>query len=126
MDKIELEACLDALEGLFEREANNIVSGNLSELGEIAQAKVQHLTALSTAIEGGALRDQPDAVIKRIQSLQATAAEHDQHLQAVRHGLSRTLQRLDRIQADANVGSYNQYGGRVQFSDARGRFESKA
>lgn len=126
MDKIDIEACLDALEDLFEREANNIVSGNLSELGEIAQAKVQHLSALSTAIEGGALRDQPQTVIARIQKLQNVAAEHDQHLQAVRHGLSRTLERLDRIQSDANVGSYNKSGARVQFSDARGRFESKA
>ena len=126
MDNKDLVPCVEALEALFEQEANNIVSGNLSELGEIAQAKVLHLTALSTAIEGGALRDQPDAVIKRIQKLQTVAAEHDQHLQAVRHGLSRTLERLNRIQSDANVGSYNQYGGRVQFSDARGRFESKA
>ncbi|MEM9573407.1 MAG: hypothetical protein AAF996_18225 [Pseudomonadota bacterium] len=126
MDKIDIEACLDALEDLFEQEANNIVSGNLSELGEIAQAKVQHLSALSAAIEGGALRDQPQTVIVRIQKLQHVAAEHDQHLQAVRYGLSRTLERLDRIQSDANVGSYNKSGGRVQFSDARGRFESKA
>jgi hypothetical protein len=126
MDNKDLVPCLDALEALFEQEANNIVSGNLSELGALAQAKVLHLTALSKAIEGGALRDQPDAVIKRIQKLQTVAAEHDQHLQAVRHGLSRTLERLNRIQSDANVGSYNQYGGRVQFSDARGRFESKA
>ena len=126
MDKINIEACLEAIAQTFEREAESIVSGDLSALGDIAQAKVQHLSALSDAIEGGALRNQPASVIARIQKLQSTAAEHDRHLQAVRHGLSRTLERLDRIQSDVNVGSYDQQGTRVQFSDARGRFESKA
>lgn len=126
MDKIDIEACLDAIEQTFEQEAACIIESDLSALGKIAQAKVQHLSALSIAIESGALRGQSDAVIERLQKLQSVAAEHDRHLQAVRHGLSRTLKRLDRLQADANVGSYNQQGARVQFSNARGRFESKA
>lgn len=126
MDSTHIESCLTLIEQIFEREADGIVRSDLSELGEIAKAKVEHLSALAVAIEAGGLRGQPKAVIKRVLRLQATAVEHDRHLQAMRHGLARTLQRLDRLQSDVNVGSYNEYGGKVQFSGARGRFESKA
>ena len=126
MDSLNLEACLEAVEQTFEQEAEHIIRGQIAEIGALAPIKVEHLGALANAIEGGALRGQPDTLIRRVQRLQATAIEHDQHLQAMRHGLSRVLQRIDRLQSDANVGSYNQYGDRVQFSGARGRYESKA
>ena len=126
MDSVTLESCLSAIEQTFEQEAAFIVSGEIAELSALSQTKLSHLETLSNAIEGGALRGQPGALIKRVQRLQSTAAEHDQHLQAMRHGLTRIRERIDRLQSDAQVGSYNQYGARVQFSGARGRFESKA
>ena len=126
MDNLNIEACLDTIEQTFEQEAEHIVRGELNEIGALAKTKVEHLGALSNAIERGALRGQSETVIDRVRRLQMTALEHDRHLQAMRHGLSRMLQRIDRLQNDANVGSYNQYGARVQFSNARGSFESKA
>ncbi|MEO1405809.1 MAG: hypothetical protein AAFV54_04880 [Pseudomonadota bacterium] len=126
MDNLNIEACLDTIEQTFEQEAEHIVRGELNEIGALAKTKVEHLGALSNAIEQGALRGQSETVIDRVRRLQMTALEHDRHLQAMRHGLSRMLQRIDRLQNDANVGSYNQYGARVQFSNARGSFESKA
>jgi len=126
MDNAEIEACIDAIEETFELEADCIVRNDLGALSDVAKSKVEQLGALAIAIEGGALRGQPKATIRRVMQLQATAVEHDRHLQAMRHGLSQTLQRLQRLQTDASVGSYNKHGDRVQFSGARGGYESKA
>lgn len=126
MTDLNIETCLNLIEQTFEAEAEHIVRGQIAEVGALARTKVEHLESLSNAIEAGALRDQPEAVIRRVQKLQATALEHDRHLQAMRFGLSRMIERIERLQSDTNVGSYNQYGARVQFSNSRGRFESKA
>nr|WP_070960306.1 hypothetical protein [Hyphomonas sp. Mor2] len=122
----QLEACLASIESLFEREAEFIVAGNLTELGELAKIKLEHFNQLTTAIESGALSQQPPAMINRIQKVQATASEHSRHLEAMRHGLGRILTRLGRMQSDTLVGSYNSVGSRVKFSDSVGGFESKA
>lgn len=126
MNSADIEACLNALEETFELEADCIVRSDLGALGGVAKSKVEQLSALAIAIEEGALRGQSKATIRRVMRLQATAVEHDRHLQAMRHGLSRTLRRLERLQSDASVGSYNKHGDRVQFSGARGGYESKA
>lgn len=126
MNSAHIEACLETIEETFALEAQHILKGEINEIGALARTKVEHLGALSNAIEGGALKGQPPAIINRVKALQKTAVEHDRHLQAMRFGLSRILERLDRIQSDANVGSYNQYGARVQFSGARGGYNSKA
>lgn len=126
MNTTDLVNCLDAIDALFEQEAEMIVAGNLVELGELAKDKATHFESLSMAIESGALAGQSPQVIERIKRVQATANEHGRHLEAMRHGLSRILTRLGRMQADTEVGSYNKYGSRVRFSDSVGRFESKA
>ena len=122
----QLETCLASIESVFEREAEFIVAGNLAELGELAKIKLDHFNALTSAIESGAWAQQTPAMIKRIQQVQATAGEHSRHLEAMRHGLGRILTRLGRMQSDTLVGSYNEYGSRVKFSDSVGGFESKA
>ena len=122
----QLDTCLASIESVFEREAEFIVAGNLAELGELAKIKLDHFNALTSAIESGALAQQSPAMIKRIQQVQATAGEHSRHLEAMRHGLGRILTRLGRMQSDTLVGSYNEYGSRVKFSDSVGGFESKA
>ena len=125
MNSEHIQACLETIEETFALEAQHILNGEINEIGALARTKVEHLGALSTAIEAGALKGQPSAIVNRVKALQRTAIEHDRHLQAMRFGLSRILERLDRIQSDAHVGSYNQYGDRVQFSGARGGFNSK-
>jgi len=122
----DLEACLDSIDTVFEREADLIVAGDLPELGELAKVKVEHFNTLSTAIESGVLAGQPPAMIERIKQVQATANEHGRHLEAMRHGLGRILKRLGGMQSDTLVGSYNKYGSRVKFSDSVGGFEGKA
>ncbi|MEO1322137.1 MAG: hypothetical protein AAFV59_03930 [Pseudomonadota bacterium] len=126
MDNSNIETCLNAVEATFEIEADCIVRSDLGALSDVAKSKVEQLSVLANAIEAGALRGQTKDTIRRVMRLQATAIEHDRHLQAMRHGLSRTLQRLERLQSDASVGSYNKQGDRVQFSGARGGYESKA
>lgn len=126
MDSVTLESCLSSIEQTFEQEAALIVRGEISELGDLSKTKLENLEALSNAIESGALRGQPEAIVHRVQRLQMTAIEHDRHLRAMQHGLTRIRERIERLQSDAQVGSYNQYGARVQFSGARGRYESKA
>lgn len=126
MTTADLVNCLDSIDTLFEQEAEMIVAGNLIELGELAKAKAEHFERLSTAIESGALAGQSPQVIERIKHVQATASEHGRHLEAMRHGLGRILTRLGRMQSDTEVGSYNEYGSRVRFSDSVGGFESKA
>ena len=126
MNSVTLESCLSSMEQTFEQEAAPIVRGEIAELGALSQTKLENLEALSNAIESGALRGQPQAIVHRVQRLQMTAIEHDRHLRAMQHGLTRIRERIDRLQSDAQVGSYNQYGARVQFSGARGRYESKA
>ena len=126
MTMIQLESCLDAIESVFEQEAEYIVGGNLVELGELSKTKLEHLNALYETIESGGLVGAAPALIERVQRVQATASEHSRHLEAMRHGLGRVLKRLGGLQADTHVGSYNEYGGRVRFSDSVGGFESKA
>ncbi len=126
MTTAQLEACLQSIESVFEQEAELIVAGNLPELGELAQLKAEYFNQLATAIESGMLSEQSPAMLNRIKNVQATAAEHARHLEAMRHGLGRILTRLGRMQSDTQVGSYNKYGSRVQFTDSVGAFESKA
>ena len=126
MNSIALEECLDSIENVFAQEAEHIVLGQIGELNALSGSKLEHLTALANAIEGGALKDQPQSLIKRVVKLQATADEHGRHLRAMQHGLKSVISRLDRLQSDSQVGSYNQAGSKVHFSGARGGFESKA
>ena len=126
MNSAALEECLASIENVFEQEAEHIVLGQISELNALSSEKLQHLNNLANAIEAGALRDQPQAVIRRVVKLQATADEHGRHLRAMQHGLKSVITRLDRLQSDSQVGSYNQAGSKVHFSGARGGFESKA
>ena len=126
MTMIQLEPCLDAIESVFEQEAEYIVGGNLVELGELSKTKLEHLNALYETIESGGLVGAAPALIERVRRVQATASEHSRHLEAMRHGLGRVLKRLGGLQADTHVGSYNEYGARVRFSDSVGGFESKA
>lgn len=121
-----IESCLDAVESVFEREAEFIVSGNITELGALSSSKLEHLTDLSNAIESGALANATPALISRVKRLQATASEHSKHLEALRFGLQRVQARLGRMQSDTLVGSYNRYGSQVRFSDSVGAFRSKA
>lgn len=126
MQPQQFEAALTTLEQVFDQEAEYIVRGQLLEIGELSKTKIEHLQAVSDAIEDGVLRGQPQTLVRRVARLQATASEHGQHLQAMQRGLARVLGRLDRLQNDSQVGSYDQYGSKVQFSGATGRFESKA
>ena len=126
MNSAALEECLNSIENVFEQEAEHIVLGQISELNALSGEKLEHLNNLANAIEGGALRDQPQAIIRRVVKLQATADEHGRHLRAMQHGLKSVISRLDRLQSDSQVGSYNKAGAKVHFSGARGGFESKA
>ena len=126
MTTAQLEACLESIESVFEQEAELIVAGKLPELGEFATVKAEHFNQLTTAIESGLLSEQSPDMINRVKRVQATATEHSRHLEAMRHGLGRILTRLGRMQSDTQVGSYNKYGSRVQFTDSVGGFESKA
>jgi hypothetical protein len=126
MNPQALEQCLTSIENVFEQEANYIVAGQLFELGELSQSKFAHLSNLSDAIEAGALKGQSPDLVKRVARLQKTADEHGRHLQAMQHGLKRVLGRLDRLQSDSQVGSYDNSGSKIHFSGAQGRFNSKA
>ena len=126
MNSVALEECLNSIENVFEQEAEHIVLGQISELNALSGEKLEHLSKLANAIEGGVLKDQPQAIIQRVVKLQATADEHGRHLRAMQHGLKSVITRLDRLQSDSQVGSYNQAGSKVHFSGARGGFESKA
>lgn len=126
MNNQALETCLDSIEQVFDKEAEHIVLGQITELNALSSSKLAHLTELANAIEGGALQDKPKALINRVVKLQATADEHGRHLRAMQYGLSSVISRLGRLQSDAQVGSYDQSGSKVQFSGARGGFESKA
>lgn len=126
MTQVNIESSLDAVEDLFEQEAEYIVGGNLIELGALSTAKLEHLDALTSAIESGGLVNASPHLINRVKRVQATASEHSKHLEAMRFGLERIRRRMGGMQSDTLVGSYNQYGSRVQFTDAVGGFESKA
>lgn len=126
MSPLKIESCLEAVESVFEREAEFIVAGNIVELGALSTSKLEHLTELSNAIESGALAHATPAIISRVKRLQATASEHSKHLEALRYGLQRVQARLGRMQSDTLVGSYNRYGSQVRFSDSVGAFCSKA
>jgi len=126
MTQTNIEACLDAVEDVFEQEAEYIVAGNLIELGALSMTKLEQLTALTEAIESGDLVNAAPNIVNRVKRVQATASEHSKHLEAMRFGLERIRSRMGRMQSDTLVGSYNQYGSRVQFTDSVGGFESKA
>ena len=123
---MNIESVFCAVEDLFEQEAEHIVSGNLLELGALSTTKLEHLSALTSAIESGGLINASPTLVNRVKRVQATASEHSKHLEAMRFGLERIRNRMGRMQSDTLVGSYNQYGSRVQFTDADGGFESKA
>ena len=111
---------------MFEEEAELIVAGKIVELGALSTRKLEHLTALTSEIESGGLVNAAPQIINRVKQVQATASEHGKHLEAMRFGLERIRGRMGRLQADTHVGSYNQYGNRVRFTDSVGGFESKA
>lgn len=126
MSFAQMEACLNAVESVFDEEAELIVAGKIIALGALSTRKLEHLTALTSEIESGGLVNATPHIINRVKRVQATASEHGKHLEAMRFGLERIRGRMGRMQSDTHVGSYNQYGTRVRFTDSVGGFESKA
>lgn len=126
MSFAEIETSLTAVESVFEEEAELIVAGKIIELGQLSTRKLEHLTALTSQIESGGLVNATPQIINRVKRVQATASEHGKHLEAMRFGLERIRSRMGGMQTDTQVGSYNQYGNRVRFTDSVGGFESKA
>jgi hypothetical protein len=59
-----------------------------------------------------------DAIVKK-------ASECDRHLFAIRNGMRSIITRMENIDHDEYVGSYNQYGNKMPFRGATGNYLKK-
>lgn len=112
----------ETLLSFLEKELGLLKSGELAEVVALAQEKSTLLRAFEAALqeEGISSADRPavEAIIKR-------AGECDRHLLAIRNGMRSVITRMEGLDHDSYVGSYNQYGDKMAFTGATGGYLKK-
>ncbi len=115
-----------ALSDILELERDLLRSGRAAEAAALIEDKLIALQNFEAVVEsrrlGGASLETRRAIERIIQM----AEENASHMEAIRHGIRRAIQRLESLNTNAQVGSYGRGGARLSFSNATGSFSRKA
>lgn len=105
------------LNELLAREIGFIKSGNFAEAIALTSEKRALLREFEIALqEEGVSRE----ALPVVQDVIKRAGECEHHFLAVRNGMRRVIERLQNLDHDSYVGSYNQYGDKMAFTGATG------
>lgn len=111
-----------ALSDILELERDLLRSGRAAEAAALIEDKLIALQNFEAVVEsrrlGGASLETRRAIERIIQM----AEENASHMEAIRHGIRRAIQRLESLNTNAQVGSYGRDGARLSFSNATGSF----
>ncbi|MFN7101293.1 MAG: hypothetical protein ACK4N1_01590 [Pseudorhizobium sp.] len=115
-----------ALSDVLERERDLLQTGRAAEAAGLIEEKLAALQNFEALVEsrrlGGASLETRRAIERIIQM----AEENASHMEAIRNGIRRAIQRLERLNTGAQVGSYGRGGAQLSFSNATGTFSRKA
>lgn len=114
---MKADHALDLAEDYLERERRVLLSGQIQELGRLADMQMGVADALAH-VEGDPVR---------VRRLRALADRNSRLLSASAEGVKRAIARLkDLKQASGPIGSYSASGGRCEIGTTRPQFERKA
>lgn len=115
-----------ALSDILERERHLLKSGRASEAAGLIEEKLAALQNFEALVEtrrlGGASLETRRSVERIIQM----AEENSSHMEAIRNGIRRAIQRLESLNTGAQVGSYGRGGAQLTFSNSTGKFSRRA
>lgn len=115
-----------ALTDILDREQTLLKSGRAAEVAELIGEKMIALQNFEEFLDSGRLRTAAPETRRGIERIIQTAEENAAHMEAVRNGVRHALNRLERLNTDAQVGSYGRGGAQLSFSNATGSFSRKA
>jgi flagellar biosynthesis/type III secretory pathway chaperone len=111
------DAALDRAEDYLERERAILLSGRITELSRLADAREDMLKALADET----------ADSRRLARLREKAVRNGALLAAASEGVNRAMKRLaDLRKATGPIGSYSASGGRCEIGAVNPKFERKA
>ncbi|MGH1422089.1 MAG: hypothetical protein ACRBEQ_09740 [Hyphomonas sp.] len=117
-----LKTHAEQLLGLLEREISLLKVGKLADAIALTQEKGSLLRAFEIALQeegvSSPIRPVIEAIVKR-------AGECERHFIAVRNGMRSVITRMEGLDHDSYVGSYNQYGDKLAFTGATGGYLKK-
>lgn len=114
-------AALD-LEDILLAERDFLMSGRVREAADLSGEKLLALEVFETAITGRGPVAVSAATRQLVQDVLQLSEENSQLLMAVRNGVRSLIARFERPAEDVFVGSYQQGGRQIAFSNATGQY----
>lgn len=114
-------AALD-LEDILIAERDFLMTGRVREAAELSGEKLVALEAFEGAITGRGPVAVSAATRQLVQDVLQLSEENAQLLMAVRNGVRSLISRFERPAEDVFVGSYQQGGRQIAFSNATGQY----
>lgn len=114
-------AALD-LEDILIAERDFLITGRVREAAELSGEKLTALEAFEGAITGRGPVAVSAATRQLVQDVLQLSEENAQLLMAVRNGVRSLIERFERPAEDVFVGSYQQGGRQIAFSNATGQY----
>lgn len=114
-------AALD-LEDILIAERDFLMTGRVREAAELSGEKLTALEAFEAAITGRSPVAVSAATRQLVQDVLQLSEENAQLLMAVRNGVRSLIARFERPAEDVFVGSYQQGGRQIAFSNATGQY----
>lgn len=114
-------AALD-LEDILIAERDFLMAGRVREAAELSGEKLTALEAFEGAITGRGPVAVSAATRQLVQDVLQLSEENAQLLMAVRNGVRSLIARFERPAEDVFVGSYQQGGRQIAFSNATGQY----
>ncbi len=117
-----LKTQAEQLLGFLEREIGLLKSGKLADAIALTQEKTSLLQAFEMTLQEEGVSHSLHPIIEAIGK---RAGECERHFIAVRNGMRSVITRMEGLDHDSYVGSYNQYGNKMAFTGATGGYFKK-
>lgn len=112
---------LSALSEVLDKEIALLSAGRLDDALALTDTKAEALQCLENALEDLAMSDQYSGALQRdVQAVARLAEEAAVHFRAVQNGLSKTIDRLERVAGAKGSDFYSKTGDKIEFSENAG------
>ncbi|OZB16885.1 MAG: hypothetical protein B7X53_07835 [Hyphomonas sp. 34-62-18] len=122
MSEVQIQNAALDLEDILIAERDFLMTGRVREAAELSGQKLTALEAFEGAITGRGPVAVSAATRQLVQDVLQLSEENAQLLMAVRNGVRSLIARFERPAEDVFVGSYQQGGRQIAFSNATGQY----
>lgn len=114
------------LADVLEHERELLLTGQAANAAALIEEKMLALQDFESLLESTDVATAPLGVRRAIEAIIQLAEENAAHMEAIRNGIRRAINRLDALTTSAHVGSYRFDGAQISFTNATGAFDRKA